>query len=81
MIMHTLFYVLIVTNQLYTPTSIVYEYIGRGTIAFYRRIIDMIIEKIDLRDPMPEVNYFRKYHWVTLNILHYFMISVENNMQ
>lgn len=80
MIMHTLFYVLIVTNQLYTGTYVIYEYIGKGLIAFYNRIIGTIIEKINLRDPTPEVDIFRRYHWVTLNILYNFFNAIENSM-
>jgi hypothetical protein len=81
MIKHTLFFVSIITNQLFAKTCIIYEYIGRGTIAFYNRILKSIIEKIYLRDPSPHIEYLKRDHWATIQILHYFLDILETEMR
>jgi hypothetical protein len=76
-LVHTLFLVLIVTNQLFTSGYVIYNYINRGTITFYIRIINNILTKINEGVTSDEILYFKKYHIVTLKKLSSFLNSLS----
>ena len=79
-ITHTMFLSLIITNQLFTTDYVIYEYINKGTITFYQRIVDGIIEKIDNKNNSDEILYFKKYHMLTLRKLKSFLDKLSTNM-
>lgn len=74
---HNAFLVLIATNQIFTSGYVVYNYINKGTIEFFRRILDNIVKKIDSinssSQPNEDVLYMRKYHYITIKKLYNFM--------
>lgn len=78
---HTLFFVLIITNQLFTTDYVIYDYINRGIITFYIRIVDNIIEKIKNNNNSDEILYLRKYHFVTLVKLHSFLHELRSTIK
>lgn len=72
-IAHMLFLLLVVFNQVFTQYYVIYTYINRGIIEFYKRVINGIYNKIvggDITDP---ILYMRKYHFVTIMKLHAFL--------
>jgi hypothetical protein len=73
---HTMFLVLIVTNQLFTTDYVIYDYINKGTITFYNRIVENIIKKINDNVSSDEILYFKKYHMVTLLKLSSFLDQI-----
>jgi len=77
---HTMFLTLIVTNQLFAESYVVYEYINRGTITFYDRIVKNILKKIDEHISSDEILYFKKYHMITLMKLSSFLDGVSQNV-
>lgn len=73
---HTLFLLLIVTNQLFVDDYIIYNYINKGIITFYNRIIKEILYKIQNNSISDEILYFKKYHMITLIKLSNFFDSI-----
>lgn len=73
---HTLFTTLILTNQLFTSDYVIYDYINKGTISFYNKIIKNIISKINKKNQSDEIMYLKKYHFVTLVKLSNFCDSI-----
>lgn len=80
-IAHSIFLMLVIFNRLFTNYYVVYTYINRGTIEFYRRIITGIINKIKKNDNSDEVIYMRKYHLVTICKLYNFLIKLSANQR
>jgi hypothetical protein len=77
---HTMFLILIVTNQLFTQNYVIYHYVSKGVLTFYKRSIDEILEKIRLGDPGEIYKYFNKYHKVTLLKLQSFIEELVKKM-
>lgn len=77
--LHTMFLILIVTNQLFTQSYVIYYYVSKGLLTFYKRSIDIILDKIRKKDSGEIYNYFKKYHKVTLLKLQNFIDALVNH--
>jgi hypothetical protein len=65
-IFHSIFLVLISTNQLFTNNYVIYDYINLSILELYKRIVKNITKKIKENVRTPEILYFKKYHYITL---------------
>lgn len=72
-LIHSMFLTLIITEQLFSSGYVIYKYINRGILTFYKRIVDNIIGKIENNSKDESVMYMKKYHYVTLKKLHIFL--------
>ena len=80
-LMHTLFFVLIITNQLFSNKEyVVYKYINRGIITFYLRVIRDISAKIEAGRTSDEILYLKKYHMVTIEKLLSFLEKLASTI-
>ncbi|AYV75722.1 MAG: hypothetical protein Terrestrivirus2_230 [Terrestrivirus sp.] len=83
---HNAFLILIATNQIFTSGYVVYNYINKGTIEFFRRILDNIVKKIDSINSSQtssmneDVLYMRKYHYITIKKLYNFMNWISGKL-
>lgn len=79
--MHNVFLVAIATNQLIIPGYVIHEYIQRGALALYRRIINNLMDDVENNPMKVHCIYMRKYHTVTLKILQSFVnkVTIELN--
>jgi hypothetical protein len=78
---HTIFLALVGTNQLFIDGSyVVYNYINKGILEFYKRIIINILAKIDNNARDDEIIYLHKYHYVTLMKLKHFIDEITQLM-
>lgn len=77
---HTLFYTLIITNQLFDEGYVVFNYINKGMMTFYHRIIKSIMKRID-NDDTDIIMYFKKYHYFTLKKLDSFLTELTKKTQ
>jgi hypothetical protein len=69
--------ILVSTDRFVIENYYVYEYINYGTIVFYMRIIDDIMKKIEFGNPLPAIKYFKKCHFVTLNLMKNFLNELK----
>ena len=78
---HNAFLVLIATNQIFTSGYVVYNYINKGTIEFFKRILENIVKRIDSTSNVSEdVLYMRKYHYITIKKLYNFMTWISGKL-
>lgn len=79
--MHNVFLVAIATNQLISPGFVIHEYIQRGALALYRRIINNLMDDIEKNPMKIHCIYMRKYHTITLKVLQSFVnkVTIELN--
>ena len=78
--MHNVFLVMIMTNQFILPGFVIHEYMQRGSIALYRRIINNIFKDLE-NDPMKtHCIYMRKYHNITLRKLKSFLNTLADKL-
>uniref|UniRef100_A0A6C0EEW2 Kinesin motor domain-containing protein n=1 Tax=viral metagenome TaxID=1070528 RepID=A0A6C0EEW2_9ZZZZ len=69
---HTMYMLLILKNQLLNKGKVVYNYITKGTIEFFKRILVKIYRKIETSDSDISILYMKKYHFVTIMKLYSF---------
>lgn len=74
---HTLFLLLIVTNQIFTSGYVVFKYVNKGLIEFYKRVLNNIHKKIETKNTSDEILYLKKYHLVTIMKLKSFLDSLS----
>lgn len=79
LIMHTMFLTLIATNQIFGTGYVMYDFIGRGTFTFYKRILSKIRAEINT-SKSDEILYLKKYHYVTIQKLSNFVNEMVPNM-
>lgn len=77
----SLYFTLIVTNQLFMTDYVIYDYMNKGTITFYHRIVNNILEKINNGVESDEILYLRKYHMITLVKLLSFLNELSQNIK
>ena len=76
----TMFMILIATNQLLLDGYVIYQYINRGIVQYYQRIIIRMYEQITGSVNSFEVQYLRKNHRVVITMLKNFLSKISNNM-
>ena len=70
---HNLFLVMVATNQMLTNGYVVHEYIQRGALSLYERILRSMLNDMT-NNPEKEINiYLSKCHAVTIQKLHSFV--------
>jgi len=70
--MHNIFLVTIVTNQLTVTGSIIHEYIQRGTLTLYNRILKSMMKSMNDKPNIELNKYLSKYHKITIYKLYNF---------
>jgi len=77
---HTFNHLLFIINYLksveYNKT-LIYNYLGLGTVTYYMRIIDRIKQDIKIKNDLGK--YFYKYHYITINIVYNFLNYLNKN--
>lgn len=72
-LMHNIFLVTVATNQFLIPGYVVHDYIQRGALSLYLRILNGMVKDIE-SDPMKDQNiYLYKYHKITICKLRSFL--------
>jgi hypothetical protein len=81
-VLHTLYLTTIMQNKLYVSNYVIYKFIGRGTIRFYKRIIDNIYEEIQKGNiSNPIITELRKRYFVTIYVLKSFLSELSKILQ
>lgn len=60
---------------------LVYQYLGRGSVTYYLRIVDRILNDIKNKKTSSIGKYFYKYHYININILKIFLEFLNKNWQ
>jgi Kinesin motor domain len=60
------FLILIATNQFFTQNYVVYRYINKGTIEFYKRVMNNMICDLEMGSSEPHVAFVRKYYYAVV---------------
>ena len=60
-------FVISATKKKLHETSLVYRYLSKGTIQYYRDTIKRILGQIDSGTLAPEIEYFNKYHYLLIH--------------
>ena len=76
LLFHTLYLMLISTNQLTVNNYIIYSYINKGILQFLYRIIDDIDTRMEADSGAYEIVYIKKYHYVTIKLLKNFTYNI-----
>lgn len=79
---HTLFYTLIITNQLFSGDYVTFNFMNRGMLTFYYRIVKNILRQIEednIEHDVDIIMYFKKYHYFTLKKLDVFLKEIILN--
>lgn len=74
---YTRYLILIATNQLFTDNYVVYNYLNRGLIELYKRIIKNIVKDLDTGGSEIHVIYIRKYYNVIVRRLYSFLDNLS----
>ena len=83
-VMNNIFLILITTNQVFTTGYTIYNYIGKGTIEFYKRILIKLIEKIDVPNSQIKDDttlYMKKYHYMTIKKIHNLFVQISGKIK
>ena len=73
-VLHSIYLMTILQNKLFVTNYVIYKYIGRGTIRFYKRIIDRIYDEIQKGNMSnPIIIEMRKKYFVTIYVLRDFL--------
>jgi hypothetical protein len=77
--MHNIFLVMIVTNQLVVSGYVIHEYIQRGSLTLYNRILKNMVSSME-KNPNVRLNkYLSKYHRVTIyKLLNFTNVLIEH---
>ena len=67
------FLMLIATNQFFTDNYVIYKYINKGTIEFYRRVMDNMLCDLEKGSDEPHIAFVRKYYYTVVNHLSRFL--------
>lgn len=70
---YTRYLILIATNQFFTENYVVYNYLNKGLIELYKRIIINITKDLDSGVSEPHIIYIRKYYNVIVRRLERFL--------
>lgn len=73
---HGYFLTLVATNQLFTEYYVIYRFMNRGILLFYKRILEGLINKMKKEGNNPEILYLKKYHFVSIMILYNFIEKI-----
>jgi hypothetical protein len=80
-LIHNIFLMLVLTNQIFTDGYVIYKYINKGIVEFYRRVLNNIMTNVNsLGKKENHVLYMRKYHLFTILKLHDFINKLATNM-
>lgn len=79
-LMHNIFLVMIATNQLLVSGYVVHEYIQRGTISLYNRILKNMAEDMKTEPEKPQNKYLLRYHKFTIMKLSSFAEKIMNHL-
>ena len=74
---YTRYLILIATNQLFTENYVVYNYLNKGLVELYKRIVNNIIHDLESESNEPHIIYIRKYYNVIIKRLHNFLIKLS----
>jgi hypothetical protein len=74
---YTRYLILIATNQLFTENYVIYNYLNKGLIELYKRIINNIIHDLKSESNEPHIIYIRKYYNVIIKRLHSFLTKLS----
>lgn len=77
---YTRYLILIATNQLFTDNYVVYNYLNKGLIELYKRIVSKIVQDLDNGDSEPHIVYIRRYYNVIVRRLNYFLSKLSMYM-
>lgn len=77
-LMHNVFLVTIATNQLLIPGYVIHEYIQRGTLSLYRRILTNMKNDIEKNPEKKQNVYLLKYHKITIYKLYNFVVALTD---
>lgn len=67
---YTRYLILIATNQFFTENYVVYNYLNKGLIELYKRIVNNIIRDLDSGVSESHIIYIRKYYNVVVRRLY-----------
>lgn len=79
-LMHSIFLVMIATNQMLVPGYVVHEYIQRGALSLYNRILKNMVKDIETEPMKPQNIYLLKYHKFTIYKLHNFVREITDHL-
>jgi hypothetical protein len=77
---HTMFFISIITKSMHGGAQVIYEYMNKGTLTLYNRILGKIIDEINVGKSTDDIKYFKKYHMYTLLKLFEFTRLMINQM-
>lgn len=73
--------ILIATNQFFTENYVVYEYMNKGIVEFYKRVIDNMIKDLESGNVTePHIVLVRKYYYTVIYKLKRFIDTLTKNM-
>lgn len=70
---YTRYLIIIATNQIFTDNYVVYNYLNKGLIELYKRILNEIVNKLDSGDVEPHIVFIKKYYYVVVKRLNIFL--------
>ena len=79
-LMHSIFLVMIATNQMLMPGYVIHEYIQRGALSLYNRILKNMVNDIENEPMKPQNLYLLKYHKFTIYKLRNFVRELTDHM-
>lgn len=74
--MHTVFLIMVATNQTLISGYVIYNYIQRGTLSLYKRILVNMKKDIEKNPQTPQNIYLLKYHKMTIYKLYNFVSKI-----
>jgi hypothetical protein len=78
--MYTMYLILIATNQSPIKNNIIYKYLNKDIINFYKNITSKMIQDIDSHPTEPHISYIRKYYNVIIRYINCFLNKISTLM-
>jgi hypothetical protein len=74
------FLILIATNQFFTENYVVYNFMNKGTVELYKRIISKIDNSLSENTSEPQIEFIKKYYYVIIKRLNSFVKHLSKFM-
>lgn len=74
---YTRYLILVATNQFFTENYVVYKYLNKGLVEFYKRVVASMIKDLDSGSRESHIVYVRKYYNVIVRKLHVFLKNLS----
>tara|TARA_A100001015_G_scaffold311864_1_gene415926 strand:- start:371 stop:2302 length:1932 start_codon:yes stop_codon:yes gene_type:complete len=85
LIFYHLFMIQSIRNNILTPNQQIYTTLTVGVCKYYKKTIDIILNKIHHNDIKPIERYFHKYHYITLlnlqNLFKYIISEADSHVK